>query len=507
MPRFFGGGHLGALRAESGIFEDQGAAVTERNFFWPPIRALVERVWLGVGWGPFLVKPVQVRLVIGDPFLDGLPGWLDGLHGLDVERWRGRAREMDNAQPEAVEAEEELDFLAADHGAVDLHRPVAAGADERVAAPHSEDEVAPEGAHVAGPAFGRRGDKEDLGGCWRFFGWRLGLGWPDDSVRDGGGLAAGFVGVDAVVTDSLLTLGWNVVDGGGDEVVGFEDLEVTPGSVVPLGAVDDGLGGGVPSDFLQGEGMAEEILGQAFATGGVVGGHGFFAAVVDREAGVFPGEEVGEFAGADEFGIAQGVEEAVAEEFDGGCEVFGGHAVEAAVGGEESVGGKDMEVGVIDQVIAEGVDSGDGSDAAVGEGEAGAKGILKGGSGGVEQVGEEVAALAKDAAQDLGDGEDELAVGDLVADGVGDPFADGAGATLVAGGAEVAALAGEGVQAFVAAVWALETCEAGGEVAATEEGLEGGDGVGAEWAEGLAVLLFVVCEEIVPAVVDELPER
>jgi hypothetical protein len=36
---------------------------------------------------------------------------------------------------------------------------------------------------------------------------------------------------------------------------------------------------------------------------------------VDIEAGVFPGEEVSEFAGADEFGIAQGVEEAVAEEF------------------------------------------------------------------------------------------------------------------------------------------------------------------------------------------------
>ena len=62
-----------------------------------------------------------------------------------------------------------------------------------------------------------------------------------------------------------------------------------------------------------------------------------FAAVVDVEAGVFPGEEVGEFGGADEFGVAEGVEEAVAEEFDGGCEVFGGHAVEEAVGGEESV--------------------------------------------------------------------------------------------------------------------------------------------------------------------------
>jgi hypothetical protein len=82
-----------------------------------------------------------------------------------------------------------------------------------------------------------------------------------------------------------------------------------------------------------------------------VGGDGFFAAVVDVEAGVFPGEEVGEFAGADELGFAEGVEEAVAEEFDGGVEVFGGHAVEAAVGGEESVGSEDVEMRVEDEVV------------------------------------------------------------------------------------------------------------------------------------------------------------
>ena len=52
--------------------------------------------------------------------------------------------------------------------------------------------------------------------------------------------------------------------------------------------------------------MAEEILGEAFTTSGVVGGDEFFAAVVDAEAGVFPGEEVGEFGGADEFGVAEG---------------------------------------------------------------------------------------------------------------------------------------------------------------------------------------------------------
>ena len=38
-----------------------------------------------------------------------------------------------------------------------------------------------------------------------------------------------------------------------------------------LGAVDDGLGGGVPGDFLEGEGMTEEIFGETLAAGAVVG--------------------------------------------------------------------------------------------------------------------------------------------------------------------------------------------------------------------------------------------
>ena len=202
--------------------------------------------------------------------------------------------------------------------------------------------------------------------------------------------------------------------------------------------------------------MAEKVFRQTFATGGIVGGDGLFAAVVDIEAGVFPGEEVGEFGRTDEVGIAEGLEEAVAEEFDGGTEVFGGHAVEAAVGGEESVGSEEVEVRVVDQVVAESVNSGDGSDTAVGKAEAGAEGVLEGGGGGVEENGEELAAFAKNAAQDLGDGEDELAVGDFVADGVGDPLAGGADAALVAGGAEVATLAGEGEEAFVATIRALE---------------------------------------------------
>jgi hypothetical protein len=117
-----------------------------------------------------------------------------------------------------------------------------------------------------------------------------------------------------------------------------------------------------------------------------------------------------------------------------------------------------------------------------------------------------VAAFAEDSAQDAGDGEDELAVRDFVADGGGDPVAGGADAALVAGGAEVAALAGEGEEAFVAAVKALESGEAGGEVATAEKGLDGGDGGGREWAEGFAVVFFVTSEEVVPAMVNDLPK-
>jgi hypothetical protein len=117
---------------------------------------------------------------------------------------------------------------------------------------------------------------------------------------------------------------------------------------------------------------------------GVVGGDGFFATVVDVKAGMFPREEVGEAAGADVFAVAQGMEEAVAEEFDGGGEVFGGHAVEATIRSEESVGGENVEVGVEDEVVAEGVDGGDGSEFAIGEIEAGAEDFLEGFGGGFE---------------------------------------------------------------------------------------------------------------------------
>ena len=47
---------------------------------------MIDAVWVGIGGIPWTVEPIEVWVVVGDPFLDGLPG---GLDGLDVE---GRGR-------------------------------------------------------------------------------------------------------------------------------------------------------------------------------------------------------------------------------------------------------------------------------------------------------------------------------------------------------------------------------------------------------------------------------
>ena len=76
------------------------------------------------------------------------------------------------------------------------------------------------------------------------------------------------------------------------------------------------------------------------------------------EAAVFPGEEVGGFAGAEVLAVAEGMKEAVAEEFGHGAEVGGGHAVEAAFFIEQAIGDEDVDMGMEKKVVAKGVGGG-----------------------------------------------------------------------------------------------------------------------------------------------------
>ena len=117
--------------------------------------ALVDAVGIGIGGIPGTVEPIKIRFFVGYPFFDRLPGWLDRLHGLDVERRRRWARKLNKPLPKPVETEEEFDLLGTLHGPGEFHGSFAAWALERGGSPDFEDEVAPERAHVTGACHGR----------------------------------------------------------------------------------------------------------------------------------------------------------------------------------------------------------------------------------------------------------------------------------------------------------------------------------------------------------------
>ena len=119
---------------------------------------MVEAFRLCAGRVPFLIEPIEVRIVIGDPLLDRLPRGLDGLHGVDVERRWWRAGKLYDSFPETLEAEEKFDLFRLAEGADRLHGARAEGTLDGITTPNLEDEIAPEGAHVASPTLGRCGD-------------------------------------------------------------------------------------------------------------------------------------------------------------------------------------------------------------------------------------------------------------------------------------------------------------------------------------------------------------
>ena len=143
-----------------------------------------------------------------------------------------------------MEPEEEFDFTGAVERVHGMQGGLAARALEWIGAPDPEDEVAPKRAHRAGGVFwGRRDDRWFRCGLFFSGGHRGRGGWAWH--------AAAFVRVDSVVTDRLLAPWGDVINGGCEEIGGFEDFKVALGAPTPPGAVDDGMGLGIPMDFLE----------------------------------------------------------------------------------------------------------------------------------------------------------------------------------------------------------------------------------------------------------------
>jgi len=140
-------------------------------------------------------------------------------------------------------------------------------------------------------------------------------------------------------------------------------------------------------------------------------------------------------------------------------------------------GGKDMEMGMEVQVIAECLHGGDGGELSIRQIEPCAHPVAQALDADPEEVVEGLATFAEDAAQGPGHRKDELAVRNLEANIVGNPITQGADTALVAAGAEMPALAGECEQLLMAAVGALEAGKSGSEVAAAVELIDHGEGI------------------------------
>ena len=114
--------------------------------------------------------------------------------------------------------------------------------------------------------------------------------------------------------------------------------------------------------------------------------------------------------------------------------------------------------------------------------------------------------MEEEGAQALGDGEDELAVGDGVEELVLEPVGPDFEALGVATGAEDAGLAAEGDEEFSVTALATDTCEAVVEDAAVEELRDGAPGRAPQAPKAWLELLLVHLGESVEMVLDELVE-
>ena len=301
-------------------------------------------------------------------------GHVDGLHRLDVVGWFWRRGNVDDPLPHAVESEEELDFLGPAERAVHFHEPLAARADERVFAPNAEDEIAPEGTEVAGAR---------CGGSWH-------TGRLITICRVLPRLdfhAAALVGVAAVIPDGVLVLGWDMFDGGGEELRGGEDLEVALGAPAAAGAVDDAAGLFHPSDLFEREGGAEEILRELLTARDAANGP---LSGINAESAVFPVQKLAGLTFADDLLVEQGRDEAVPEEFGERLEGLDRHFVEASVAVVEAGSGQEVEMGMEDEVVSEGLYRGDSGELPVGKIEAGAEPGAQALDGGAAEEGEQV---------------------------------------------------------------------------------------------------------------------
>ena len=98
-------------------------------------------------------------------------------------------------------------------------------------------------------------------------------------------------------------------------------------------------------------------------------------------------------------------------------------------------------------------------------------------------------------------------MGNIEGDVFGDPVGCFEGSALMTAGAEPACLAGECQEFFVTAILAVQSSEALCEIPTAVEFFDNFDDIGSKWAVVFAVVGFIISLELIPAMMEDLPER
>jgi len=287
--------------------------------------------------------------------------------------------------------------------------------------------------------------------------------------------------VPAVITDEVFALVGDVLGDFGQEIEGAEDLEVAARSASQVGTGRSREAAAVvlfgpiqhrpvvrqADHASQAEGTTQDVLGQALQTGGVARGQ--IDAVVDAEAGVGPAAHLVHGRLVDFLGRQEQVEDLglPCREQAAGVEL--GQADERPIGQEPAVGGNRVDVRMKMDQLAEGLNARDQPGDQIVPAEHVANHFDHAFPSGAGQFAEQAPVVAEDQAEPFGDGEDQLPVGNGLADGVGNRVGGQQGAFLMATGAQAALAAGEGDEHLVPAVRAADAGEAEVQVAAAEE--------------------------------------
>ena len=231
---------------------------------------------------------------------------------------------------------------------------------------------------------------------------------------------------------------------GGDEVAWRENLEVPLHLRVELGAVDDqaigvGLVRGADLHLLHGEGVADDVLGQALQILALVGQHA--PAAMDVEPGMDPASQHVRSLHRLQALVHQEGDDPRAEQLFQRLQAHLGsrrRGIEQARAHEQAVGDQGVQVGVKVQVLAEGVDGHDDAGQTLGQAKRGMQVFEQALVGKDAQVLEQVPVEAEVRAQHLGDAEGEMAVGHGKEDRFGEEHAEELDLLLVAGRPEPA---------------------------------------------------------------------